>query len=127
MKFWTIVVCVVLFLAVTGVLQSLRDKEARERWLTYPQQVGIAFDQLLNAIIPPYITLSYADETMSARIWRGHRDGRIVGTVLMPLVDLCFRWQGFTNHCERAYQKEIERRSMPPEYRPAPAAPISTT
>ncbi len=121
MTFWTIALYILLALVATGFLQSLWDKEARERWLTYPQQVGIAFDQFINAIIPPYVSLSYADETMSARIWRGHRNGRIVGRALMPLVDFCFRWQGFTNHCERAYMKEIERRSMPPEYRPVGA------
>lgn len=104
-----------------------------QRWLAYPRQVSIAFDQFINALIPPFITLSYADETMSARIYRGDRRGRIIGRVLMPPTDRFFAiWQtsdpeidqkygdgrSITGHCERAYYKEIERRGLPPEYRP---------
>ena len=107
---------------------------ATERWLAYPRQVGISFDQFINAIIPPFITLSYADETMSARTYRGSRDGKIAGTFLMPIFDWMFSWQatdpyileddGMTpikGHCERAYYKEILRRNEPPEYREAAA------
>ena len=46
-------------------------------WAQYPQQLFIAADQLLNALIPPLDgTLSYADETLSARSYRAHRDSR---------------------------------------------------
>jgi hypothetical protein len=87
-----------------------------ERWKLYPQHVFIAVDQLLNALIPPVITLSWPDETLSARIYRAAKRGRIVGTFLLPIVDFLFLWQT-RNHCYLAYQKEMERRNLPPEYR----------
>ena len=61
----------------------------------YGEQVFIAADQLLNALIPPLDgTVSYADETLSARCYRAHRDGKIMGKMFMPLIDLLFFWQG---------------------------------
>jgi hypothetical protein len=88
-----------------------------ESWKQYPQQVFIAFDQLVNALIPPIDgTLSYADETLSARSYRAYRDGRIIGKITMPFINLLFFWQG-NNHCEKAWQKEVDRRNLPPEYR----------
>lgn len=90
--------------------------DALERWKQYPQQVFIAFDQLLNALIPPFGSLSYADETLSARTYRAWRDGRIMGKLLMHPIDLLFFWQG-PRHCENAYRKERQRANLPPEYR----------
>ena len=90
-------------------------------FLAYLAQIFIAFDQLVNALIPPLTgTLSYADETLSARCFRAWRDGRFMGR-LLPVIDWLFGWQGhddgITSHCERAYLKEIDRRNLPPEYR----------
>jgi hypothetical protein len=86
-------------------------------WVAYFVQVFIAFDQLINALLPPIFgTLSYADETLSARCYRAHRDGRILGRIFMPLIDLLFFWQG-PGHCKGAYIKETQRRNLPPEYR----------
>ena len=83
----------------------------------YGIQCFIAFDQLLNALIPPLDgTVSYADETLSARSYRAHRDGKIMGKLFMPLIDLLFFWQG-PNHCKNAYVKEFERKNYPDEYR----------
>ena len=80
-------------------------------------QVFIAFDQLANALIPPLDgTVSYADETLSARSYRAHRDGKILGKVFMPLIDMLFFWQG-AGHCKNAYIKEFERKNYPEEYR----------
>ena len=80
-------------------------------------QCLIAFDQLLNALIPPLDgTVSYADETLSARCYRAHRDGRIFGKLFMRPIDLMFFWQG-PNHCRNAYIKEFERKNFPDEYR----------
>lgn len=91
---------------------------AWERWKAYPIQVFIAGDQLINALIPPLGSLSYADETLSARIYRAHRDGHIAGKVLMPIVDRVFSlWQRIPNHCQAAYFKERQRANLPPEYR----------
>jgi hypothetical protein len=89
---------------------------ALERWIQYPQQVLIAFDQFINALIPPFFTLSWADETLSARTYRAARRGRIVGKLAQPVINLLFFWQG-PNHCANAYAKELERHSLPPEYR----------
>lgn len=102
---------------------------AKERWLNYLPQVGVAVDQLVNALIPPVYTLSYADETLSARTWRAARRGKIAGRLFMPVIDALFAWQStdpeivgadgqpIKGHCERAYHKEIQRRCLPPEYR----------
>jgi len=88
-----------------------------EAWLQYPQQVFIAFDQVANALMPPLFgTLSFADETLSARCYRAHRDGRILGKLFMPVIDLLFIWQT-KEHCRYAWLKEKERRNLPPEYR----------
>ena len=88
-----------------------------QTWAQYPQQIFIAADQLANALVPPWGgTLSFADETLSARCYRAHRDGRRLGLLLMPLIDLLFVWQG-PGHCKAAWRQEHERRSLPPEYR----------
>jgi hypothetical protein len=101
--------------------------------LSYARQVGIAFDQFVNALIPPFQgCLSYADETLSARTWRAYRDSRVFGKVLMPFFDWMFSWQAtdpeileddrvtpIRGHCRRAYWKEVQRRNEPPEYREA--------
>ena len=80
-------------------------------------QVFIAFDQLANVLPPPINgTVGYADETLSARSYRAHRDGKILGKVFMPLIDLLFFWQG-PGHCKNAYIKEFDRKNYPSEYR----------
>lgn len=90
-------------------------------------QFGIAVDQLLN-VFPCF---GYADETLSARAYRASRNNRYPGKLLMPLIDVLFFWQAdddevnaltgkvVSRHCERAYWKEVLRRSLPPEYRNA--------
>ena len=86
-------------------------------WCQYPQQLFIAVDQLANALIPPWGgTLSYADETLSARSYRAHRDGKLFGKLTMTPIDLLFWWQG-PGHFKNAWRKEFERRSLPAEYR----------
>ena len=83
----------------------------------YGEQVFIAVDQLANALIPPLEgTVSYADETLSARSYRAHRDGKILGKITMPVINLLFFWQG-PDHCKNAYIKEFERKNYPEEYR----------
>ena len=84
----------------------------------YGEQVFIARDQRAYALIPPLEgSVSYADETLSARCYRAHRDGKILGKWFMPPIDLVFGlWQG-PNHCKNAYIKEFERKNYPDEYR----------
>jgi hypothetical protein len=74
-------------------------------WCQYPLQVFIAFDQMVNALIPPLFgTLS------------SHRDGGRVGRITVPPINLLFRWQG-PDHCMNAWLKESARRRLPPEDR----------
>ena len=80
-------------------------------------QIFLALDQLANVLPPPIDgTVGYADETLSARCYRAHRDGKIMGKLFMPLIDLLFFWQG-PDHCKNAYIKEFERKNYPDEYR----------
>lgn len=86
--------------------------------LAYGQQVFIGVDQLANALIPPLDgTVSYADETLSARCYRAHRDGKIFGKLFMRPINLLFWWQG-PDHCRNAYTKEFARKNYPSEYHP---------
>ena len=71
----------------------------------------LALDQLANVVI----CNGEPDETMSAASYRMHRDGRFWG-FMMPVIDYLFRWQGYKNHCYRAYLKEIQRVQYPTEY-----------
>ena len=83
-------------------------------------QVMLAVDQLLNTLIPPLDgTVGHADETLSARSYRAHRDRKFFGRLTMPLIDLLFVWQG-PRHCYRAYLKEYDRANYPDEYRTRP-------
>lgn len=65
------------------------------------RQILIAVDQLLNTLLG-----GWADETLSARAWRGgwHRP-----------IDTIFFWQ--RQHCYNSYLSERNRAQMPPEYR----------
>ena len=83
----------------------------------YGVQVFLALDQLANVLIPPIDgTVGYADETLSARAYRAHRDGKILGKLFMRPIDLLFFWQG-PDHCKNAYITEFERKNYPDEYR----------
>ena len=74
-------------------------------------QMGIAIDQLLNTF--PF--MGYADETISARCFR-NKHKRYWG-IMYEIVNRIFFWQ--ENHCLEAFEKEIERRHLPREYRNA--------
>lgn len=82
------------------------------------QQVFIGFDQFVNTLIPPLDgTIGYADETLSARCYRAHRDGKIFGRLFMRPINLLFFWHG-PDHCKHAHTKEFERKNYPSEYHP---------
>lgn len=74
-----------------------------------------ALDQLVNALFA-----GWCDETMSAHLYRLHRDGKPWGW-LMRVVDALFAWQsrapGASGHCMSAYLKECQRYQSPPEER----------
>jgi hypothetical protein len=69
------------------------------------EQIGIALDQLVNALLG-----GYADETLSARIWRH----RATWKRRLLIVNTLFFWQ--INHCKEAYESELYRKQLPKEY-----------
>lgn len=95
------------------------------RLLHVVSQTLIALDQFLNcalSLLSPWAWGgAWADETLSCRAYRSWRDGRPFGRLLMPAIDLLFRWQtlpaGAIGHCHGAYLKERTRYNMPPELR----------
>jgi hypothetical protein len=68
------------------------------------KQFLIAIDQLFNVLIGS----GWADETLSAWVWRTKHWSR-------PWIDCLFFWD--KNHCEESYKSELERQQLPPEYR----------
>lgn len=74
----------------------------------YLFQVGLAFDQLLNAMCG-----GWADESLSSRSWRLYieRNRPIPKTIINAI----FFWQ--ENHCKEAYESELERLHVPPQMR----------
>lgn len=102
----------------SSTAQPTRLKRALALLRSYGEQVFIAVDQLANALIPPLDgTVSYADETLSARCYRAHRDGKVFGRLFMRPINLLFWWQG-PDHCMHAYTKEFARKNYPSEYHP---------
>lgn len=84
-------------------------------WRNWATQVGIAIDQVANAILD-----GYADETLSSRSYRMWRDGKKAAW-LMRVIDVLFFWQAkrpeAVGHCHNAYLNERERLGLPPEMR----------
>ena len=74
----------------------------------------LAIDQLANVVL----CNGSPDETMSAASYRMNRDGRFWGFMMRP-INWMFLWQGHSDHCYRAYLKEIQRVQYPDEYRTA--------
>lgn len=80
--------------------------------MNYFVRVLLALDQLANVVL----CNGMPDETMSAASYRMNRDGRFWG-FMMPVIDWMFLWQGYPDHCYRAYLKEIARVQYPDEYK----------
>jgi hypothetical protein len=75
-------------------------------WL---EQVLIAFDQLINAMIG-----GWADETLSSVAYRMELQGARAAP-LRKLIDRIFFWQ--PEHCKQAYESERIRSQASPETR----------
>lgn len=73
------------------------------------KQLLIAVDQLLNVF--PF--LGYADETISARLYR-NRDNSWYWYGLYRTLNIVVFWQ--QNHCKSAYENEKQRKHLPKEY-----------
>jgi hypothetical protein len=68
----------------------------------YLLQIAVAVDRVINAALG-----GSAEETLSSRAYRAHRDGQWPGIWMMPIIDFIFFWQD--RHCENAYRYERER------------------
>lgn len=78
--------------------------------MAYLLHLGIAVDQLLNALLG-----GGADETLSSRAYRADRDGKIFGRIFRPVIDTLFFWDH--RHCFQAYLAEIHKRQYPRNFR----------
>ena len=76
--------------------------------MKYYHKVGLALDQLLNAILG-----GYPDESVSARAYRWDRDGK--RSWPKKCINGLFFWQ--QDHCRSAHHTEVDLRHFPPEYR----------
>lgn len=76
-----------------------------KKWL---EQVAIAIDQLINALLG-----GWADETMSSYAHRLRIEKNI--TWVECVIDALFFWQ--EDHCKTAYESEQARKHFPPELR----------
>lgn len=77
--------------------------------MTWLLNLGIALDQLLNALL-----LGAPDETLSSRAYRADRDNKVFGRLFRPLIDVLFFWQD--QHCHSAYMSEVHRRQYPKHF-----------
>lgn len=77
----------------------------------YLAQNAIAFDQLINTLIPG----GYADETLSSRAHRMREKGQRYWGWTANFIDWLFFWQ--TEHCKNAWQEEMNRYQLPLAFR----------
>lgn len=78
----------------------------------YINQVLVAIDQLVNAILG-----GWADETISSRSFRSYKAGKLFGRMSKTTIDSFFSIFGDHNHCERCFMAEKDRRQNHPEFR----------
>ena len=76
----------------------------------YLLNVAIAIDQTLNALRG-----GSPDETLSAAAWRTEQEGRILGRIFRPLIDMIF-WPIERDHCRMAFESEQQGAHLPEEY-----------
>lgn len=77
--------------------------------MTYAHKVGLAIDQLINAVF----FNGYPDESLSARAYRWDRDGK--RSWPRKVINALFFWMN--DHCKSAYSNEKKDKHLPPEYR----------
>lgn len=78
--------------------------------MAYLINLGVALDQLLNALL-----LGAPDESLSSRAYRADRDGKAFGKFFRPVIDTAFFWQD--RHCYQAYLAEVHRRQLSQNFR----------
>jgi hypothetical protein len=74
----------------------------------------IALDQLAWVIIT--LGKGSPDETISAALWRMEQEGKLVGRILRPLIDLLFL-PIERDHCRLSAESEKARAQLPDYYR----------
>jgi len=74
-------------------------------------QGWVALDQAINA----WFFNGWADETISARAYRGSAQGKPKWVMFERWINRLFFWQ--VGHCEQSYRSEVSRLHMPPAYR----------
>ena len=77
--------------------------------MKYYKKVAIWLDQGINVIFFG----GFPDESLSARAWRWHNEGKREWP--RKLINKIFFWM--KDHCYSAYQNEVMRRQYPPQYR----------
>ena len=78
-------------------------------------QLAVVFDQFLNVLICMIIEPKekhWADETLSSHTYRHYLEGRWKG--LHWFINHSFF---NANHCKEAYESEMNRTQLPPEFR----------
>lgn len=73
----------------------------------YAMNVLIALDQLVNTLIG-----GYPDETLSASAWLGEQQGKIVPSIMRPVIDFLF-WPFERDHCSKAFHAEYNYSQRP--------------
>lgn len=76
---------------------------------------GLLTSLLLVCIRDAGLPVVWADETLSSRCWRWHKDG--VRSWPCRWLDAIAALFGDRDHCRSAYDSERRRRQMPPELR----------
>ena len=74
----------------------------------------IALDQLAYVLVT--LGAGSPDETLSAAAWRTEQEGRILGRIFRPLIDLLFLPIG-RDHCRTAWLSEVQRSQLPSDYK----------
>ena len=73
------------------------------------KQIPIAVDQFVNTLFG-----GRAGETISSVAWRKRKRKR-QWAITRRVIDALFFWQ--KDHCQTAYESELQRRHLPPELR----------
>ena len=74
----------------------------------------IALDQLAWVLLT--LGRGHPDETISAAAWRMEQQGKLVGRILRPLIDLLFL-PIERDHCRKAWLSEVQRSQLPSDYK----------
>lgn len=84
-------------------------KEVLHSIRTYLLNAVIALDQLLNVLLG-----GYPDETISSRAYRAEQEGKTLGVIFRPLIDLLLSYDPL--HCYESYMSEVHRKQLPSSF-----------